>query len=120
MKRAELSLNGKTLTEIAVADSYFLRLRGLIGRDVQKLGGLWLKPCNQIHMFFMKYPIDVIYLSKEQKIIKIERNAATGRIYRAVKGSRSVLELPSGSAVIFGMNEGNILKIKNVYKIQKM
>lgn len=98
MKRIVITRNGAELTEASLADSYFLRLRGLIGRDVEALGGLLIIPCNQIHCCFMNYPIDAVYLDKSGKILKIEEAVPVWHFCKLVKGGRSVLELPAGRA----------------------
>ena len=99
MKVGALYLNNKTLEySVGIADHYFLRLRGLIGRNVKELGGLWIVPCNQIHMFFMKEPIDAVYLSKNGTVLKIEADIPTGTICKPVRSCRQVLELPAGMA----------------------
>jgi len=48
-----------------VAESFFSRLKGLIGTSNLAAGeALLLRPCNDIHMWFMKYPIDVVFLKR--------------------------------------------------------
>ncbi len=57
---------------VEVADSFLKRLMGLMGRKYLAVGnGLLLIPCNSIHMMFMRFAIDVIYLDKDYKIIKL-------------------------------------------------
>ena len=103
MKRKRVIKNGEEILSVAVADSYFLRLRGLIGRSAAEIGGLWIKPCNQIHTCFMSEDIDVIYLSKENAVVQIDPAVPRSKFCRMVKKARSVLELPAGKA-----NELNI------------
>jgi uncharacterized membrane protein (UPF0127 family) len=59
--------------------------------------GLLLSPCNSIHMFFMLFPIDAVFLDKNNKIMHIEENLMPWRISRYIPRARSVLELPSGT-----------------------
>ena len=57
-----------------LADSFFKRLKGLMfSKKMDGYDALILNPCNSIHTFFMKYSIDVVFLNKESKIIKIKR-----------------------------------------------
>ncbi len=57
-----------------VACTFFERARGLIGtHDLPRGEGLYIPKCNAIHTFFMRYPIDVTFLDKENKVIKIVR-----------------------------------------------
>ena len=54
-----------------VAESFFQRLRGLIGRAVLVNGeGMLFPRCNDIHMWFMRIPIDVVFLTKEESKIR--------------------------------------------------
>ena len=64
-------INGLTI-EVELADSFFSRLRGLMFRRRLKEGcGLLLAPCNSVHMLFMRFAIDVIYLDKDFCIKKV-------------------------------------------------
>lgn len=114
MKFKNLKLGDRTLTRIGLADSCFLRLRGLIGRNVKELGGLWLTPCNQIHMFFMSSPIDAVYVDRNNTVVKVDAAVPTGVACPAVKGARAVLELPEGSAAIFGIVTGTALELQTI------
>ena len=113
MRFRNLTMGGRTLTKVALADTCFLRLRGLIGRDVNELGGLWLTPCGQIHMFFMSCPIDAVYLSRENVVLQVDAAVPTGIACPAVKGARRVLELPSGAAGGFGIVPGTRLELRD-------
>ena len=110
MRRVTLYCEDEMLTDIAVADSYFLRLRGLIGRDPKQLGGLLLKPCNQIHTCFMSEPIDVLYLDRDNRVLSMEDTVPAGRFCRRVRGAVSVLELPAGFARARGVHPGSALR----------
>lgn len=85
----------KTNLEAELADNFFSRFLGLMGR--RETRGLLLKDCNQIHTFFMRFPIDVYYLDKEGTVIRIERNIKPWRIRPLVWKARSVLELAAGT-----------------------
>ena len=59
--------------EILQAKTYFSRVRGLLGTDSLPANtGLLLKPCKQVHTFFMKYTIDVVFLDKHNRIVHME------------------------------------------------
>lgn len=109
MKKASVCMNGNSLLSCFVADSYFLRLRGLIGRDVDKLGGLWIKPCSQIHTYFMSFPIDAVYISKDGTVLRVDSNLEQGKMFAHVKSAKTVLELPAGRAAELGIEAGNKL-----------
>ena len=114
MKKTELYLKGNKISDSMVADSFFSRFMGLMGKttkQIEDMGGLLIKPCSQIHMFFMKTPIDAVYLSKDNVVIKIDCSVPTGICCKKVKGSRSVLELPSGTASQLGLKENDLLEV---------
>ena len=90
--------NGKELSNsVAVADSLLKRMKGLLGKK-EMLGGeaLWIKPCVSIHTFFMKFPIEVVFLNKRNQVIAAIRNLRPNRITRFYLRAASVLELPAG------------------------
>lgn len=111
MKKAVLRKNGKTvLNKIEIADNFFTRFRGLMFRkSIPADYGLLIKPCNQIHMFNMRFPLDVVYISANKKIVKIEKNVQPGVVCKTVKNAKSVLEINSGTADEAGLSEGDEL-----------
>lgn len=119
MRRADVELNNGKTYSVAVADSYFLRLRGLIGRDPAEIGGLWIVPCNQIHTCFMSCAIDVIYLDRDNRVLRVEEAVPKGKLFPPVHGGKTVLELPSCSAVALGIVAGDTLKIEKSPKTRK-
>ena len=91
-------INGSEL-EIELAESFFSRLRGLMLRSHLDTGkGLLLAPCNSIHMLFMRFAIDVIYLDKEYCIKKIARNVLPWIGMSFCFGAWAALEMASGEA----------------------
>ncbi len=63
-----------------VADSYFPRLIGLMGAQSLPPGdGLLILPCSSIHTHFMRFPIDVIYVSREDIVVALDENMAPWR-----------------------------------------
>ena len=74
-----------------VAKNAFERMRGLIGRPPPAPGeGLLIPKCNAIHTFFMKYPIDAVFLDRENRVVKAVRGIRPWRPFvwggwRAVK-----------------------------------
>ena len=90
---------GKTLaTNVKVADTLFTRMKGLLGKKELPQGeALWIKPCFSVHTFFMKFAIDVIFLSKENQVIAAVSNLSPNRMTRLYPQSFSVLELPIGT-----------------------
>ena len=94
------------------ACNYFTRLRGLIGRKLDDVDGLLLTPCNQIHTFFMSFPIDVIYLDKKGSILKIDKNVPKGRVLKKVNGAYRILEIKANHSQKFNLTENLILEVQ--------
>jgi len=105
------STKGNILSyEIRYADTFLLRLLGLIPRT--SLGdeeGLWLDPCSMIHMCFMRFSIDAVFLDRNLRVLKILHNFKPWRFSPWVPRSSSVLELPAGRAEKRGLKEGDVL-----------
>ncbi len=100
MKTVEIineSNAGVLLVKAEVADTFFRRLRGLLGqRELPAGRGLLLKPANSIHTFGMKFAIDVIFIDREGRILKIIEKMPPGKISPLVKGASSVIEAAGG------------------------
>ena len=105
---------GSNRIPIYIANGFFSRLRGLIGRELAEEEGLVLSPCDQIHCMFMSYPIDVLYLSGEKSIIRIERDMKPWSLGKRVKGCRYVLEMKSGSANRYDLTVGTVLQFSKM------
>ena len=97
---------------IEVADSFFKRLKGLMFRKDQLVEeGLWIIPCNSIHMCFMNFEIDAVFLNKEGRIVKMVEALKPWRFVKPVRDAYSVVELPSGTVTKLGLKQGKMLKI---------
>lgn len=85
-------------TEVAKAEDYQSRSRGLLGRgSMAPQEGLWIVPCPMIHTFFMKFTIDVLFLSPDLKVVRVIENLKPWRLSPWVFRARSVLELAGGA-----------------------
>jgi uncharacterized membrane protein (UPF0127 family) len=81
-----------------VADRMFSRMRGLLGRSSLDPGeGLLIRPAPSIHTFFMRFPIDAVFLSRESEVLKVAENVRPWRA-RSCRRAHSVLELRAGEA----------------------
>jgi uncharacterized protein len=111
--------SGKELARnLTVADTLFTRLRGLLGREVLPVGeGLWIKPCNSIHTFGMRFPIDVVFLDKGKRVVGIAQDLRPNRISRIYSDAKSVIELPAGTLAAVGSCVGDEVEIDGVFKI---
>ncbi len=74
------------------------RRKGLLGRECLLPGeGLWIAPCESVHTFFMRFPIDLVYLDRKLQVRKVRHCVGAWRI-SACFSAHSVLELPAGTA----------------------
>jgi hypothetical protein len=84
--------------EVRFARSIWSRFLGLMGqRSLPEGQALLLEPCSSIHCMFMRFPIDVIFLDREGRVVKVAPGVRPWRM-AAAKGARSALELPAGLA----------------------
>ena len=84
-------------TALAVADTHWSRLRGLLGlssSDFRNGSGLWIVPCHGVHTLGMGFPIDVIYLDASMKVIHLQSGLRPWRLAPVRSQAASVLELP--------------------------
>lgn len=94
------------------ADSAKKRNKGLLGRDSLPQGeGLWIVPCEAIHMFFMRFAIDAVYLDKKQRVVKVVSDLKPWRISGSLR-AHSVLEVPAGVAAETGTEPGDQLEMR--------
>jgi len=112
LPRIGLELEGQPLNiEIALASSFLSRLRGLILTGPMTPGrGLMIAFCNSVHTFGMRGPIEVVFLSKDLRVLKISSPLRPWRSVSACFGAWAVLEWCVGEADNFGLREGSQLK----------
>jgi len=84
-------------TEIIYADSWFSRLKGLLGTQREEWldRELVLSPCKAIHTIGMKYALDIAFVSRDQVILALHKTVAPNRIIRGPRKSYGVIERPS-------------------------
>jgi uncharacterized protein len=88
-------------TALAVADTHWTRLRGLLGlrsNDFRNGSGLWIVPCHGVHTLGMGFPIDVVYLDRSMTVIYIQHDLQPWRFAPVRTQAASVLELPGRTA----------------------
>jgi uncharacterized membrane protein (UPF0127 family) len=103
---------------VEVATSLWGRFKGLMGRRSLPPGhALWLSGTNGIHMFFMRFPIDAVFLGKAsadgaRQVLAAKRNVRpwTGMV-PLVRGADGVLELPVGAIDESGTRAGDVVRI---------
>jgi protein-S-isoprenylcysteine O-methyltransferase Ste14/uncharacterized membrane protein (UPF0127 family) len=108
----DVSSGALAADRLRAAHTHWTRLRGLLGtRRLEPGEGLWLKPCNQVHMIGMRYLIDVVFLDDDLRIVRLIAALAPNRFSPKIKGATSVLELPAGQVAAVGLAEGTRLEI---------
>lgn len=109
----QLALHGEVVTPfLAKADTMWSRMRGLLGRGaLAPSEGLWISPCNSIHMFFMRFPIDAVFIDERLQVVRVVEDLKPWRLARGGKFAHSVLELPPGKAAFFNIRVGDKLQI---------
>jgi uncharacterized membrane protein (UPF0127 family) len=89
-----------------LAETPFARMRGLLGRSGLSSGeGLLLRPAASVHTAFMKFAIDVVFLDRDLRVVKVVAELVPWRT-AACRGARAALELPAGEASRRGLREG--------------
>ena len=95
-------------------ESAFGRARGLLGRDgLEPGGGMLIDRAGSVHMFFMRFPIDVVFLSKDRTVVGVRHRLAPWRV-AAARHAVAALELPAGRAAEAGVETGDRLVFEDV------
>jgi len=80
-----------------IADTSQKRRTGLLKHSGLAEGeGLWIVPCESVHSFFMKFAIDVVFINKKRKVVKLRPNMVRSRVALSIR-AHSVVELPVGT-----------------------
>lgn len=101
-------------TALAVADTHWTRLRGLLGlapSDFRNGNGLWIVPCHGVHTLGMGFPIDVVYLDHEMTVIHVQSQLRPWRFAPVRAQAMSVLELPCHTVAETGTVVGDRIEI---------
>jgi len=103
----------KTITlqfTIIHADTFWKRFKGLLFYKKPIVEeGLLITPCNSVHMFFMRFPIDVLFLDPSKKVVKVVPNLKPWKAVSPVRNAHSALELPIGTIVKLNVCEGDTI-----------
>jgi hypothetical protein len=98
-----------------VARSLRDRTVGLLGTPDLPVGqGLWIERSPSIHMFFMRYPIDAVFVDLGGRVVRISERLRPWRVVAWVRGARDCLELPAGAAKAAGIQVGDELTLDRI------
>jgi len=103
----------KIIPKVLYAEKYLARLGGMMGRRKwprSYFTGLYFPKCKSVHTFFTFLKLDIVFLDKNNKILKIFSSASPWRFFLGPAGSRHCLELPGGYS--------NRIRLKNGDEVQ--
>jgi uncharacterized protein len=101
--------DGQPVCRARVATSFASRFRGLMGvAELPAGSGLLLPQTGSVHTHFMRFPIDVVFLDDERRVVAVTPALRPWR-FASAKGARSVLELAEGECERVGLTEGDAL-----------
>jgi uncharacterized membrane protein (UPF0127 family) len=95
-----------------LATSSWTRTKGLLGRSGMAADdGLWIQPTSSIHMWFMRFAIDVVWAADDGRVLKLVENIKPWRM-SFCRGAKVALELPVGAIARSGVQVGDYLVIE--------
>ena len=117
MRRVSKAVNlrtGDVLGDnILIAETFFHRMIGLLGRKRLLTGeGLYLPNCSSIHTFFMRFPIDVVFLDKDHGVAKLIESLVPFRLAMGPWGTHGVLELRNGALKRAVCRSGDVIGLQ--------
>jgi uncharacterized protein len=108
-----VSQDGRVVCEqLLVAARPLRRMRGLLGRaDLPAGEGILLRPASSVHTFFMRFPIDVVFLDRDGVVLDVEPDVAPWRL-AGRRGANAVVELAAGESARRGIAVGDRLALQ--------
>jgi uncharacterized protein len=115
MRVRNLSRDADLADRASVADNFWRRLRGLLGRDGLEAGeGLVIVPCNSVHMLGMRFPLDVLYLDRAGTVLRALPELRPGQFGPVVWSAHTAVELPAGTIAATGTVPGDQVTLERV------
>jgi uncharacterized protein len=112
MQLKNSSKNQIISSQLEVAKSVLARMQGLLGRDsISQESALWITPCNNIHTWFMKFPIDAVFVDRKLIVKSVHSNIQPWRLIWPQIQAHSVFELPAGRANATNIQPGDQLDV---------
>lgn len=95
-----------------LAETPLTRARGLLGRARLERGeGILLRPASSIHMWFMRFAIDAVFLDREDRVLRVASHLRPWRL-AGCKGAKAVVELPAGECERVGLAPGDVVRVR--------
>ncbi len=121
IRQAYNQTRGTVLCErLEVASGFTEQSRGLLGRaSLEPGGGLMFEngpiiPFMWMHMFFMRFPIDIVFLDREGRVIKVNRELKPWRVSSIVFGARTALEIEPGASARSNTEAGDTIILRSL------
>lgn len=96
-----VSKNVMIANQAVIADTFLSRMIGLLKyKRLANNEALVITRCNSIHMFFMKFPIDVIFINRSNKVVGLVENIKPNRMSKIFWDASSAIELPIGAIAV--------------------
>lgn len=108
--KGRLLRDGEDVAKVEVAATPERRTRGLLGRDGLD-GALLISPCNGVHTFRMRFPIDVAFVDKSWQVVAVVQ-MKRNRLGRFRLGAKHVLEAEWGAFEKWGLRVGSKLDVE--------
>lgn len=113
MKVINKTKNTVLAQDAIVADTVFKRMKGLLGRkDFRHGEALIIRPCNSIHTFFMHFPIDVLFVDKDNRVIKVLPSLKPFQLTNIYFRAAFTIELPAGTLESSLTQDGDTLLLE--------
>jgi len=114
MQAVDLTAGKELAARVVEASGFLERLEGLLGQDeLPKGDGMWIRRCSSVHSFGMSFPIDVLFLDRENRAVGLAGQLAPNRIAGRGLKADSVLELPAGTLAATGTTLGNRIEFRH-------
>ena len=115
MQIMNISNNTVLAYSAKIADTFISRLKGLLGTaSLPARQCLVIKPCSSVHTFGMKYSLDIVFMDKNNRVLRIVSNLPPNRI-ACCSGGSYVLEFAGGSLEAAEITVGDYLQIDKVF-----
>jgi uncharacterized membrane protein (UPF0127 family) len=112
-KMREADTGRVVVARLEIADTLWKQTVGLLGRsNLAPDYGLWLEPCNGIHTLGMRFPIDVLFLDKEGRALRLLSHVKAWRFCGPLWKARTVVELPAGTIQARALQVGRRYQIE--------
>ena len=111
--------DGAAIATVQLAETFWTRFRGLmLSSPLPRDGGLWLEPCDSVHMLFMRYRIDVVFARREEgaagpvvEVLKVKERVLPWLGMAWCPKASIAIELAAGRAAEFGVQAGDHLRL---------